>query len=265
VDLQLTPEADGGSILIENGTGSIPGLEGGLNPILDASGRSYIYARNIAVNGGQTQPVSFRVGQPLQLTDRSGSSFEIRVIAMLGRSFLIDYRKVAGPAAGTPVQVQLLDSAGNPVADADALLVSSDGRAFPGRSQANGTVSLTYFGSQRATLYCAKAGFEAYVGPNRAPRSDTVTLASLPGGGSIVIEDGVGSIPGLDGSLNPILDSLGRSYMYLDGITVSGGQTQPVSFTVGQPLRVYDAAGHEFSITVLAMNGRSFLIEYKRP
>ena len=48
--------------------------------------------------------------------------------------------------------------------------------------------------------------------------------------GSIVIRQGTGHIPGLTGRLNPILDTLGRTYLYRGPITA-------------QPLRyVRDAA-----------------------
>jgi hypothetical protein len=63
VVLELTASA-GGSIIIENGTGYIQGLDGRLNPILDAQQRSYIYADNIAIEGDSIQPFSLRWADP---------------------------------------------------------------------------------------------------------------------------------------------------------------------------------------------------------
>jgi hypothetical protein len=90
----------------------------------------------------------------------------------------------------------------------------------------------------------------------------TVQLTPLPGGGSLIIADGTGFVPGLEGRLHPILDSDGRSYIHAANIAVNGGQAQPVPFKVGEPFRAYDSSGHEFSLTVLAMGGTSFLIDY---
>jgi hypothetical protein len=55
-----------GSIICMN-TGHIPGLEGRLNPILDTNNRMYMYADNIAINGGVQQPTTFQVDVPFEL------------------------------------------------------------------------------------------------------------------------------------------------------------------------------------------------------
>jgi len=61
-----------GSALIES-TGYLPGLKGRLNPILDTSNRTYLYADNIAINGGKKQPTTFVVDQPTELEDSDGT------------------------------------------------------------------------------------------------------------------------------------------------------------------------------------------------
>lgn len=55
------------------GTGYIPGLKGRLNPILDSSNRTYLYADNIAIDGGKGQPVGFNVNVPFELEDADGT------------------------------------------------------------------------------------------------------------------------------------------------------------------------------------------------
>ncbi len=54
-------------------TGCIPGLKGRLNPILDSSHRTYLYADNIAINGGKSQPAPFTVNVPFELEDADGT------------------------------------------------------------------------------------------------------------------------------------------------------------------------------------------------
>lgn len=61
-----------GSITLHR-TGSIPNLNGRLNPILDASNRTYLYAKNIAINGGEIQPATFQVNVPFELEDADGT------------------------------------------------------------------------------------------------------------------------------------------------------------------------------------------------
>ena len=90
IDLAALP--GGGSVMFPEGTGDIPGLLGRLNPILDTSGRTYLYASNIAINGGRQQPVPFVPGEEeLRLTDANGHELLVRVAAITGRSSLLEY------------------------------------------------------------------------------------------------------------------------------------------------------------------------------
>ena len=72
-------------------TGYIPGLEGRLNPILDTSNRTYLYADNIAIDGGKNQPVTFRVNEPFELEDSNGVVMQVRVLHIQGRTSLLQY------------------------------------------------------------------------------------------------------------------------------------------------------------------------------
>ena len=72
--------------------GPIPGLRGRLNPVRDSLDRSYLYASNIAINRGEAQPVHFRFGEEMRLTDSEGAEMAVRVKAIVGRSALLEYR-----------------------------------------------------------------------------------------------------------------------------------------------------------------------------
>ena len=90
IDLAALP--GGGSVMFPEGTGDISGLLGRLNPILDTSDRTYLYASNIAINGGRQQPVRFVPGEEeLRLTDANGHELLVRVAAITGRSSLLEY------------------------------------------------------------------------------------------------------------------------------------------------------------------------------
>ncbi|MCE2422238.1 MAG: putative DNA binding domain-containing protein [Gemmatimonadetes bacterium] len=87
--MQLEPLPSGGAAIFRNGTGELPGLRGRLNPILDTSGRTYMYADNIAINEGRQQPVTFRLGKPVRLTDAHGADLAVTVVDMFGKSALV--------------------------------------------------------------------------------------------------------------------------------------------------------------------------------
>ena len=90
--LELEPLEAGGAAIFTESTGRLPGLRGRLNPIRDTSDRTYLYADNIAIDEGQHQPVSFRPGKPMRLTDTHGSDLSVTIVDILGRSALIEYR-----------------------------------------------------------------------------------------------------------------------------------------------------------------------------
>ncbi|RKU22469.1 hypothetical protein C6503_03920, partial [Candidatus Poribacteria bacterium] len=83
---------DGGSVIFPEATGNIPGLSGYLNPKRDTGDRTYLYASNIAINKGQPQPVHFIFGENLRLTDTHGRELLVRIVAIVGKSALIEYR-----------------------------------------------------------------------------------------------------------------------------------------------------------------------------
>jgi hypothetical protein len=79
-----------GSVVCQS-TGFIPGLDGRLNPILDAQGRCYIYADNIAIRGGEVQPAKFSIGEPFALEDSRGVVMQVNVLHIQGRTSLLEF------------------------------------------------------------------------------------------------------------------------------------------------------------------------------
>jgi len=81
-----------GSVTIES-TGYIPGLKGRLNPILDTSNRTYLYADNIAIAGGVGQPATFKLNVPLELEDADGVIVFMTVKHIASRVSLIQFTR----------------------------------------------------------------------------------------------------------------------------------------------------------------------------
>ncbi len=90
--VELKPLPDGGAVIFPEATGSLPGLKGRLNPKRDTLDRTYIYASNIAINQGEQQPVHFLLGEDLRLTDADGTEMLVRIVDIVGRSALVEYR-----------------------------------------------------------------------------------------------------------------------------------------------------------------------------
>ena len=92
--VDLRRERRGGAVIFPEATGQIPGLGGRLNPVRDPLDRTCLYATNIAINRGEAQPVHFRFGEEMQLTDADGNDMVVRIMAIVGRSALLEYRAI---------------------------------------------------------------------------------------------------------------------------------------------------------------------------
>ena len=82
----------GGSAIFSRETGHLPGLTGLLNPKRDTSDRAYLYADNIAIEQGRQQPVHFRLGRPMRLTDAFGVELSVTIVDIVGSTALLEYR-----------------------------------------------------------------------------------------------------------------------------------------------------------------------------
>ena len=96
IDVRLPMGRHSGSLIVHS-IGHIPGLSGRLNPILDTSNRTYLYADNISMNGEHKQPYSFVPNVPFELEDALGAKFEVDVKLIYGQTTLLDYRQLAVP------------------------------------------------------------------------------------------------------------------------------------------------------------------------
>ena len=92
LEVSIRPAPEGGSRIIANRSGHLPGIRGGLNPILDALDRTYLYADNAIINEGQSQPVHFALNEPVYLRDGFGASATLWFREMIGASCIFDYR-----------------------------------------------------------------------------------------------------------------------------------------------------------------------------
>ncbi|MXX44192.1 MAG: hypothetical protein F4Z53_14200 [Acidimicrobiales bacterium] len=118
------------------------------------------------------------------------------------------------------------------------------------------------------TVFVASEGCAGHVEQGWVPteRALAVELAAVPTGGSAVFAESTGYLPGLAGRLNPIRDTHDRTYLYADNIAINDGQQQPVRFAPGaEQLRLEDADGQVLLVTVTAIEGRSSLLDYRRP
>lgn len=251
------------TVTIDN-TGYISGLNGRLNPILDSLDRKYLYADNIAIEGGKNQPVSFSLNQPFLVEDNTGNRFELTVLAITKKSTVIQYKQLSSGAdqLRANLNVKVIDQTSQPIRGAQLLAIFSDGTYLQGTTNSKGEAQIANLKNRMVTIYCAHQNYSAYYKENHDSNSDIIIpLKSMPGKGSIIINT-TGYISGLDGRLSPILDTENRMYLYADNISIENGRNQPVYFRLSEPFQVEDSKGKRFELNIIAIIARSTLIEY---
>ena len=116
------------------------------------------------------------------------------------------------------------------------------------------------------TVFVAAEGFAAHLEHDWTPaeRALHIELSALPGGGAVIFPEATGYVPGLTGRLNPIRDTLDRTYLYASNIAINKGQQQPVRFVPGEDMYLTDANGREMWVRIVEVLGQSALVEYRR-
>lgn len=162
-----------------------------------------------------------------------------------------------------PVRVS---SEGQPVADVQVLALFPNKTSKQAMTDSGGTAWLELHRSDLPmTVFAAAEGFAAHLESDWKPAEGplVIDLDELPGGGAAIFPKGTGHLPAVKGRLNPVLDTLERTYLYADNIAINGGiQKQPTNFSFGEELHLADADGKEVRIQIIGMRGRAALVQY---
>ena len=155
---------------------------------------------------------------------------------------------------------------GQPLAGVDVLALFPNKTRKRATTDAHGEARLRLHSAHLPmTVFAAAVGYSAHLERDWRPAEGALALemAHLPAGGSVIFPEETGHVPGLSGRLNPIRDTLNRTYLYASNVSIEGGRQQPVAFAPGQDLRLVDSAGREMLVRIVDIAGQSALIEYR--
>ena len=159
-----------------------------------------------------------------------------------------------------------LAASGVPLAGARVVVQYPNGTWLTERSNSFGRAAVSLHADLPMIVFCAAPGHRARVVRRwRATTELEIDLPLLEEGGSVVLTDGQGHLPGLCGRLCPILDDLDRMYLWASNIAIDGGKRQPVFFRLRQQLRLVDAYGSRRMVRFIDMAARSAILEYWPP
>ena len=173
----------------------------------------------------------------------------------------------AAPLEPSPARaVVAVWSDGRPAPGADLLVLFPNKTWKRATTDENGEAAVDlYTTALPMTVFAAAPGRAAHVEREWMPSRGglAIELRDLPGGGAVIFPEETGCLPGLRGRLNPILDTLNRTCLYASNIAIDQGRPQPVHFVLGEDLRLTDADGNELWARIVAIEGRSALVEHR--
>ena len=207
-------------------------------------------------------------GVPVILQETRGVSGKPAQFQIVGDADLLVVMPSA-PTGPSPATVEIgVRASGRPVADVDVLVLFPNHTWLRSITDEDGYAAVSLHTTELPlTVFAAAAEYAAHRERDWTParRALAIELQALPGGGAVIFPEGAGHIPGLRGTLNPIRDSLDRTYMYTSNIAINEGQAQPVHITLDEDLCLTDADGIEKLARIVDIAGRSALIEYRLP
>lgn len=152
----------------------------------------------------------------------------------------------------------------NPISDAHIFLIAENNTFFDERTNEIGVCSFSNLPVKSYSIYIAHPSYPAHAVDGFTPDKDlNISIKKNDDIGSLICP-GTGYIPGLDGRLNPILDTSSRTYLYADNIAINGGENQPATFEIGKPVTLEDRSGVTMAVVFLRIKGRLSLLQYKK-
>jgi hypothetical protein len=164
------------------------------------------------------------------------------------------------------IAVKVTDSAGNAVEKAQVVAILKSG-AYQDTKLVDGTFICDP--TERCVkVYVAAQGYEGAVKPySGGAGSLSVALKPSDTKNSAIIR-GSGSLPPIKGTVNPMIDSSKRMYMYANKIGLeTNGQPaeQPLHFALNRPISAMTPTGQRFKIWVTDITQEVSLLEYSIP
>jgi hypothetical protein len=168
-------------------------------------------------------------------------------------------------AAPVELKVTILDDEGRPIPAASVTCLADNNTTLNGQSDANGVVTIAVQTRRSYKLLVAHPDFPALLLDRIDPaESYDVVMPRAENIGSIIVHD-TGTISGMAGHINPICDPARRMYLYARNIAINGGQLQPVTFSINEPIELEDCNGNVFLLTFKLISGQTSLVQFLKP
>ena len=173
--------------------------------------------------------------------------------------FTFDFHPQVAPLKAT---ITVFDSENNPVGSAQVVAIADNSTTKQTQTDDSGVATLAILTRRKYQVLVSHPNYPGSIVPTWDPGDSLrIVVEAGAGVGSAIIHS-AGRLPGLEGRLNPILDSGFRKYLYADNIAIDGGKQQPADFEIDAPIELEDSNGVVMQVRILHIQGRTALLQY---
>ncbi|MXW14893.1 MAG: transcriptional regulator [Rhodothermaceae bacterium] len=150
-----------------------------------------------------------------------------------------------------------------PLQGVNVLMLYPNNTYLEAHTDSRGRVEFVIHSKLPMTVFCAVDGYFAHVERGYIPgkRLD-ISMRPCQGGGSRIIADHAGHLPGVQARLYPTIDNHDRTYLYADSAVINEGESPPVQFELDEPVRLKDVHGVRVVLWFREMLGASCVFDY---
>ena len=162
--------------------------------------------------------------------------------------------------------IRVLNIDGDPICNAKLMVLASNKTTKEAYTSSAGLAVFDLPVRRKYTVLFAHPDYRGAIYEDWDPDDDLVLDLALDKKdvvGSMVFNQ-YGQLPNLKGYLQPILDSINRTYLYANNIAINGCLTQPVYFKLNEAITLEDAEGSIVKIEILYIQGVTCLINYSK-
>ncbi len=150
-----------------------------------------------------------------------------------------------------------------PLQDVNVLILYPNNTYLEAQTDTRGRVEFVVHSKLPMMVFCAADGYMAHVERGYIPgRQLEISMRPLQEGGSQIITNHSGHLPGIQTRLYPTIDAYGRAYLYADSAMINEGQSPPVRFELNEPVRLRDVHGTRITVWFREMLGDSCIFDY---
>jgi hypothetical protein len=184
-------------------------------------------------------------------------------VAIGGRATLTAEGSVILASGFRYVEVKVLNHSNEPIQSASVAIVQQNKTVLQQTTGSDGIATIRVKLGAPVTILCARQGFTSHIKTNFDSEQDLIVKLTADNRvGSAIFPFGTGELPFLAGRLNPIRDTLDRTYLYADNIAIEGGKQQPVPIELSKPLLLEDADGNRCEVIFRQIIGTCSIVDY---